>query len=245
MQSDGFPKIAVFAHLYYPESVDDFILHLKDISIYKPDFYFNLGPSSNRELQIKKIRTHFPKAYILDSPNIGKDVGGKLALLELYRILNLQSDYMLFIHDKQSPQVIHGEKWKNELLEILKINEIKQVISIFESEPKVGIIGSLKHISNEYDVKNKKFNTKNDTILRECIGKFKFTAEEFLFIAGNMFWVRAPIFERFFKENNPLILRSGLEEGNVLDTESGTYTHSLERVFSWIALNQGFSIRGI
>ena len=245
MQSDSFPKITVFAHLYYSASIDEFISHLTDIATYKPDFFFNLGPSCDRELQIEKIRSHFPEAYILDSPNIGKDVGGKLALLELYGRLNLQSDYMLFIHDKQSPQVIHGEKWKNELLEILKMNKIKEVMRIYESEPSVGIIGALKHISNEYDSKTQKFNTKNDEILREYIAGFKFTANEFSFIAGNMFWVRASIFEHFFKINNPLKLRSGLEEGNVLDAESGTRTHSLERVFGWIALNQGFSIKGI
>jgi lipopolysaccharide biosynthesis protein len=239
------PHIAVFIHLFYTEQYASFRKLLNDLDVYSPDYFFNIGKGEdNREL-ISRIYSDFPDSVILESPNIGKDIGGKLALLELYMTRKLKSDYMVFIHDKASPQLLEGDKWRNQLLKILSGKTISQIIERFECNPEVGLIGTLEHISDEFDPGSNRFKTTNEQILKTYISEFGFELNEFPFLAGNMFWIRSSIYEHFFGAHSPLELRAGLESGNVTDSESGTKTHSLERIFSWIALDQKFKIHGI
>ncbi|MBA3706225.1 MAG: hypothetical protein H0W84_10105, partial [Bacteroidetes bacterium] len=65
------------------------------------------------------------------------------------------------------------------------------------------------------------------------------------FVGGTMFWIRAEIMNSFFRKNNALDIRATLEKGNVLDHEHGTYSHSWERMLSWIAIDQDYYIKGI
>ena len=51
--------------------------------------------------------------------------------------------------------------------------------------------------------------------------------------------------EDFFSRHPALEARAPLEEGNVMDLQYGTYTHSWERLFCFIAEHQGYTIEGI
>jgi hypothetical protein len=95
------------------------------------------------------------------------------------------------------------------------------------------------------DGNGKKFKSTNGDFLEEYIQRMNLNLKDYSFIAGNIFWIRASIYEAFFKEHPPMKLRSELEKGNVMDSHIGTRTHALERVFGWIALSEGFSINGI
>ena len=45
--------------------------------------------------------------------------------------------------------------------------------------------------------------------------------------------------------NNPILIRGDLEPGNVLDLHGERLTHTWERMFSWIAINDGYRVNGI
>jgi lipopolysaccharide biosynthesis protein len=190
-----------------------------------------------------KIKEQFPFAIIISSTNIGKDVGPKLALIDLYLKSKQESEYLIMLQDKISPHLINGEKWKNDLLRIIEPKSIDKIIKLFEKDPNLGIIGSSECISNEYQ--NGNFNSTNNSILKKYLKQFDLYPADYSFVAGNMFWIRSSIYKRFFNKYNPLVIRRDLEKGNVMDNEFGTNTHSLERIFSWISSNQGYTIKGI
>ncbi|MFI5151407.1 MAG: rhamnan synthesis F family protein [Bacteroidia bacterium] len=238
--------IAVFCHLFYSNTYPGMVTRLKAIgALFSVDYFFNVVAGQNNEVLMETIRKDFPQAYILTSPNIGKDVGGKLAMLELYRTLEINSSLMLFIHDKISPQMLNGKKWSEELLKIIDPEKVQEIRDFFDKEPLTGLIGAKEHISDEYRPETGMFDSLNNDLLRRYIRNFNLKNKTFSFIAGNMFWVRGSVFENFFSLHTPLRLRSVLEAGNVDDTRQGTHTHALERIFSWIALDGGYTIKGV
>lgn len=231
---------SIFYHSYYNSEIDDIFPRLSHIASGDKKLFLNINPDQNKEINCNKINS-----IIISTPNIGKDIGAKLALMDLYLKTNQKSDLILLLHDKQSPQVFYGEKWKNDLYKIAEKENTQNILELFKNQPDVGIICATDCISDEYDAEKDEFKTTNNLILKDYIKRFNFRLTDYSFVAGNMFWVRSCIYEEFFKKYNPLELRSELEKGNVLDNEVGTKTHSLERVFSWIATSQGYKIFGI
>ena len=54
----------------------------------------------------------FLKEIILRrSPNQGKDIGGKLVLLDVYIRSAPKNDLIIFLHDKKSPYKVHSREW--------------------------------------------------------------------------------------------------------------------------------------
>ncbi|HXC07000.1 MAG TPA: rhamnan synthesis F family protein [Bacteroidia bacterium] len=239
------PRITAFIHVYYPALFSELLPYLEPLKNYATRFYFHLGSNFSLPQAQDLIQPHFPDCLLLQSPNTGKDIGGKLALLELYRQLEDRSDYMVLIHDKLSPQLLDGDTWRNQLLRILEPQQVQAVIRHFETNPLTGIIGAAEHISNEFKTEEQIFHSTNNALLKTYIRELGLHNTDFRFIAGNIFWVRSTLFETFFTAHPPLFLRSRLEPGNVSDAREGTHTHTLERVFSWIALDQGYTINGI
>lgn len=237
-------SIHILYHLYYKDSINelDALNHLLE------DNSKNLSINLNHDIKniasfSKKIKEKHPKANIITTPNIGKDVGGKLALINNYLKLGVKSSYLLLLHDKKSPQTLNGQEWNNQLLKITKPENTSKIFSLFENNKEAGIICAQNYISNEYNKQTKEFNTTNNELLMHYIKKFDIKINDYSFVAGNMFWIRSAIYEKFFSENDPLELRSYLEKGNVLDNTKGTHSHSLERIFSWIATNNGYTIK--
>lgn len=239
-------SITVFIHLYYENGFNVISDRLNNLSSYNVNLLVNISADNAKKTELAyTINEQYPNSIIISSPNTGKDIGGKLALMDLYLATNQQSEYILLLHDKDSPQVLYNEKWRDNLMKIAEKENINKILTLFEHNPAVGIICSSNHISNEYDKLKNEFKTTNNQILKNYINKFQFNIKDYSFVAGNMFWVRSCIYKDFFEKHNPLELRSELEKENVLDNEKGTKTHSLERVFSWLATNQGYTISGI
>lgn len=239
-------KIHILYHLYYEESLPnlDSLYNFFDEDSITLSINLNQDITSLKEVS-GRIRNKYPKANIITSPNIGKDVGGKLALMDFHLKMNIHSDYILLLHDKKSPQSINGQQWNNDLLKITDKKNLNHIFKLFKTNTDVGIICSKECISNEYKEQTNDFETTNNEILKNYINKFNLKVKDYSFVAGNMFWIRSSILEDFFTQNNPIEIRSELEKGNVLDNLNGTSTHSLERVFSWLASSQGYQITSI
>jgi|SRR3954469_25341182 lipopolysaccharide biosynthesis protein len=239
-------KIIVLIHIYYKNSYDElkvYLLNLKQAHIsivFKIDYDF-----LNEHGVLKQITADFPEAFIIHSPNIGKDIGGKLAMIDLCLKLNLQSEYFILLHDKKSPHSSLGDVWRNKLFKIIEPGNILKIKKIFEQDEKVGLIGTKEFISNEYDKSIGRFEGANNEILKTLIQKYQLDLKTYDFIGGTMFWIRSKIIYTFFSKYAPLDILSTLEKGNVLDSETGTHTHAWERILSWISTDQGYKIKGI
>ena len=98
---------------------------------------------------------------------------------------------------------------------------------------------------NEYDFSMQQFDSLSNEILKGLINEMNLRMTDYNFIAGNIFWIRSELITKFFSQHSPLEIRSRLEHGNELDFHKGTYIHSWERIFSWLANAQGFEIAGI
>jgi lipopolysaccharide biosynthesis protein len=238
---------ALLIHIYYQDSWEKIFRHqIKSLQEYSPLILVNLcltNPGNARI--ISAIKTEFPGALVIATPNKGKDIGGKLALIDFIIKTGRDPEYLIFLHDKISPHSITGDRWRTKLFSIIDPVKIRTILDDFRSNKKVGIIGAKDFIKNEYDEKKDKLETTNSIKLRELMAKYHLTITNYTFIAGTMFWIRGTILKKFFSTYSPLSCRATLEDGNPTDQYEGTYTHSWERIFCWLANDQGYVLKGI
>lgn len=239
-------KLVVLTHIYYgyeEGNLKDGLLNLKR---YASAFIFNINEHcQEKELAVSLIKKDFPEAFILQTPNIGKDVGGKLAMIDLLLRTPLKPQYCILLHDKKSPHTPLGDTWRKKLFRIIEKENIEAIIALLDKDKKIGIVSAKEFITNEYDKKKSEFNSTNGTILKEIIASYGFQLNAYDFVGGTMFWMRYEIIASFFNKHAALRIRSNLEKGNVMDNVTGTKAHAWERVLSWIATDNGYFIKGI
>ena len=225
-------NISFPANLYY---------NIAESSIYNieqstEDFFSNYKPGSNSYLKNIIVR---------QSPNTGKDIGGKLVLLDTYLKLGMQTEYGLFLHDKRSPYKANNQTWTDNLLKIAEKPFSEQALTLIKNNPDIGIITVNGNIGNEFDYTINSFKSSNKQLLSELQNIFDIHPLDFRYIAGTMFWFRTAPLINFLEKNTPLKIRAMLEKGNVTDEDEGTYTHSWERLLCWIITSQNYSIKTI
>ena len=238
---------ALLIHIYYHESWEKiFREQLNPLKNFSPLIMINLCmdiPGSKNI--VSAIKKDFPQAFIIATPNKGKDIGGKLALINLFLETNQDAAYIVFLHDKISPHSITGDQWRATLFGVINPQNISAIIKEFTSNNKIGIIGAKDFIKNEFDSKKQVWETTNSEKLEELATLYHLTVTDHTFVAGTMFWVRSSVIRTFFSKFPPLDCRGLLEEGDPTDQYEGTYTHSWERIICWIANDQHYRIKGI
>ena len=238
------PLLCFFTHIYYENSWEEIKYKLKDFDNGKNQFLFSISEACLARNQIiADIKASFKDAYYLVTSNIGKDIGGKMALIDLYLFLGLQSDYIVFLHDKQSPHSIIGESWKKGLFKIIDINNERTILSAFR-DPAVGIVGDKERVINEYDSAKGSFRN-NSRLSKKLLTQYDINIENFDFLGGSIYWIRSSVIEHFFRRHHPISTRENLEAGNVLDLHEEKLAHTWERMFSWIAAGEGYTIKGL
>lgn len=239
--------IALLIHIYYPDSWEKiFREQLMALNEHPLLIMINLCIDNTASQEIAgSIKKDYPGAYVIITPNKGKDIGGKLALIDLFIRTEQRYDYIIFLHDKISPYAITGERWRAKLFSIIQPEKIKAIEKKFHDEKNLGVVGPRDFILNEYDEKKQRLETTNKEKLEELIFKYKLNLTGYTFIAGTMFWIRSQIIKNFFSAYTPLDCRELLEPGNTTDQYEGTYTHSWERVLCWLANDQGYTIKGV
>lgn len=185
------------------------------------------------------------RLLLRSSPNKGKDIGGKLVLIDAYLRLGIKSDYLLFLHDKHSPYHSNNQQWQKDLFRIADRAYLDQVLEAFRNDPKVGIVASRNAIRNESDNDQGRDAYTESAFVIALKDKYGIRPSGLQYVAGTMFWVRASLYENFFTIHSPLEIRKALEEGNVLDYDQPTLTHAWERLLSWLVTSQGYKIKGV
>ncbi|MEW6108503.1 MAG: rhamnan synthesis F family protein [Nitrospirota bacterium] len=235
------PAFTILTHCYY--GLENIVEIISKVSAsYHTNVLINCPFPSHTALKDVLVPDNF---ILRKSPNVGKDIGGKLVLLDTFMKLDLSSKYLVFVHDKKSPHLATGEQWFKDLLRIIEPTNISQILSEFEKDSSIGIVATKSAIKDEYDVKAKKYLSNNGDILLKLQEKYQVNPNDYRYIAGTMFWVRTELILNFFKKFHPLKVREELEYGNVMDSCSGTFTHSWERMLTWLVTAQGYKIKGI
>lgn len=239
-------NVALLIHIYYEDTYESIYERIEHFSLNENNvFLINICRDNFYYKEIESyFKSRLKNAHIISCSNKGKDIGGKLALIDLYIRLNLNADLMLLIHDKKSPQLIEGNDWQEELLYIIQEDKVNDILKCFE-DSNVGMVGNKSHIINKSNnTEDKIFAGGKDKILSEAL-KYNINPDNYSFIGGTMFWVRSKTYIDFFQQNNPLKIRATLEERNVMDDFGPTITHSWERLLGWIVLSAGQKIIGI
>ena len=241
----SFPKIAVLYHIFYEDTIKYIAEELESLQRFQPLFFFNICSQTPDQFAMKRILTqHFPHSIITISSNKGKDIGGKLLLLNACIELGFEPDWFVFLHDKKSLQALHSKTWKNDLLKIIDSNYLDEIDTAIAANKEYGIIATRDYVIKELK-EGQAFAGVNGPILDQLVQAYDIDCKSYDYVAGTMFWGNGAALMSFFKNHNPLSIRQTLEEGNVLDNFGGTFTHSWERLLSWIILSQGLRVKTI
>ena len=234
------PKIAVFVHSFFPDVlISDILPKLLPLKNYA-DFYFNFTENTIDADTLSIIKEIFNPTVTI-TKNKGRDIGGFFHCFEQAYKTNKKYDYYLVLHTKKT---IHypdlGIIWRNQLLNATIKNKehIENVIFTFENNNKIGMIGAKEKLIE---------NNATDEELR----KLKFICDYFNIktlrnkaILGTMFWVRAPILDHYFRNNNAIkYFRSSFIE-NDGDICHGELPHAFERFFGTMVYNLNYTIEG-
>jgi hypothetical protein len=238
-------KKSVICHLFYPQIGLELLSKLALIRAHIDNYFVNIqGGTDEHFFLLNEAKNKLGNPYILTCPNQGRDIGAKLMLLDLLFQLNIPSDYTLIVHDKKSPHLENGDKWRNELFKIIELPNLTKIFDTFENNQDVGIIGAANYIQNEHKIDNT-FACNSNKQIKEILKKYRIITNDYNFVAGNVFWIRTVLLKKFFSERPLINIKRDLELRNVLDFTQGTYIHAWERIMSWIATSQGYKIYGI
>ncbi|RYY19975.1 MAG: hypothetical protein EOO04_20915 [Chitinophagaceae bacterium] len=230
----------VFIHVYYTGSWKMITGKCSQLL----DAATNIIVSACDDDVIKEISDDRYAVVIQKVTNKGKDIGGKLAGLSYYYQFCEPTTYLAFMHDKISPQTLNAGYWFDQLYEIFTPGKL-DIAARKLADPKIGVAGSSAFLKNEYSKSRKNFDTTNSDILLRLLSQYQLQPGAFDYIGGTIFLARDAAFRNFFRINHPLLIREDLEEGNVLDLENGTNTHSWERMLCFIPQAAGFKIAGV
>lgn len=228
-------KIAVHAHLFYPELAAELIAYMNKIPD-SFDCYITTDTESKRELIERALfDRRFAHPYeIRITPNIGRDVAPFLVGCGDAMV---GYDLICHIHSKKSLHNGLGDLWRQHLLSHLLGSRrlVRGILNCFAVRPTAGLIAPsvfppVRHYI-EWGSNRRKL-----LWLSEKLGfKLDLSAPP-VFSAGTMMWMRKAAFENVFK--------AGLTYED-FETESGqvdgTLAHAFERLLVYIADHNGYS----
>jgi hypothetical protein len=217
--------IVVFCHLYHQNLWDEIQYHINKIN--KPKkLYFNLVNDQDLLEIKKKIKSVYPFATILESPNQGRDCGGNLRLIGQWLEDGAPGELIIQIHTKTN------HFWRHELFNPVFAN-IDYLYYLF-SDARVGMVGGNDWLISRYhDMNINHYNS-----YRERFGIS--LSSPMSFIGGTVFCIRSSIYKDFFTKHNPIKLASELEFGAMGEP---SYTHAMERIFGAIVPHLGYTIK--
>lgn len=233
--------ISILLHLYYPDSVKTVLPQISPELLEGSKLYINIVNTSPFDLEDFRP---YKNLTLLKSSNVGKDIGGKLALIDSLLQQEDDSKYWIFLHDKNSPHTPTGKFWRDHLFSIAESSNKEAILKEMQRDD-TGVVTHKNFINNEWDRRENRFKTVNNDILLQLMGTYAIQPPTYDFAAGTMFWAKSEAMRAFFAKHSPLGIRATLERGNVLDHHAGTHTHAWERLLSWMALENNKKIVGI
>lgn len=220
-------KVAIHIHIYYIDMLDTFISYLKDCPI-KFDLLISITEESHRDICINKINNI---CNIKVVQNKGRDIASFLIDFKK-EIFNY--DLVCHIHSKKSLHANNEvDMWAEYLFDsLISSKAIKSIISNFIIDDRLGIVFPPAFYDvYEYACYLHDRDKNNMNYLLEKMNiNFDPNSDNFIFPAGNMFWVRPIAIKNIFDLN---LGYNDLPDEPI--DNAYTILHSIERVFAIIA----------
>lgn len=239
---------SIFFHNYYGNDPEWIAYFSREVTYPCNLFYNGVAGSYHRLVQNSSCSQNGPQEGPIrltyrESTNRGKDIGGKLVLMDAYMRMGVKSDFILLLHDKHSPYHSNSDQWRKDLFRVAEGQHREKVVEAFK-KPRVGIVASAGTIRNETDNDHGRDHYTDSPFIQSLLNAFGIRPPHLQYVAGTMFWVRASVFEDFFRQYPPLLIRSRLEGGNIMD-DVPTHTHAWERMLCWLVTSRGYQIMGV
>ncbi|MDX2082501.1 MAG: rhamnan synthesis F family protein [Rickettsiales bacterium] len=214
-------KVAVHLHLFYLDLLDEFIESLKNIP-HKFDLFITLVDCD--QSKIAKIFTIFPNTKVFSIPNIGRDVGG---LIEVINNIDLNDyDVLIKLHSKKSLHTGFEQKdWRQRLTGALIGNKFQSALVLSKfCDKKIGMIGSFEDLSF--------IELENRDNFKNFCKKFEIS-DEAIFFRGTVFAIRTKILQRF--KEKKIILKD-------FENSDSACPYAFEHAFGSLCLAQNYKI---
>ncbi|EIM65228.1 glycosyltransferase [Desulfobacter postgatei] len=222
-------RYALVIHVFYLDILGD----LKASAAHFPESgdIFVTCPDSFSRIECDDIRSFFPRAEIIQVPNVNQDVGALMGLMAQVDFRDY--GFICKIHSKKGNKC--PEKWRRALLDgvLGSKAQVERTIRLFQSDDEL-MIGGAKQLflhgpSNLW--KNKALIS---NVFGPFLGDFDFERADWGFFAGTCFWIRTSILCKI-KEH-----MDGLENRPGAYVDGGTAAHAAERMFGLlVAVNGG------
>jgi len=224
-------RFAIVLHLFHVDLIDSIFAYMRNV-IVDHDVFVSVKSIADRRIAIRYFQEHKVPARVFIHPNIGRDVGPFISLLNT-GLLD-RYDAVCKIHSKKSVYHDGGGQWRDELMKSLLGSsfEVLRILRAFDEHPACGIVGP----ESAY-LSNARFWGGNEERLRVLGAEMGIDDARIRlgFFAGTMFWFR-PAALRALRARN-----IGLSE---FDPEAGqrdaTLAHVIERLFVLCAEHEGY-----
>lgn len=235
-------KVALVLHIYFEDQIEKCYEYAKSMPR-DADVYITTSSESNRKLIYEKVGELYPRnVKILMAENRGRDVSALLVVAAPY----LQKyDLVCFAHDKKTTQFepyTIGQSFGYKCLENVLGGPqyVKNIIGTFLDEPRLGmLIPPPPNHAAFYGVLGTEWGS-NFELTKEIAQKLNIKSsirldKEPIAPLGTMFWFRPcalkPLFDKKWK------FTDFPKEPNAND---GTILHAIERIYGFVAQNQGY-----
>jgi lipopolysaccharide biosynthesis protein len=215
-------RYAIVLHLFHIDLLDAIHAYMRQL-IVEHDVFVSVKSVADRRVAIAYFEEHDVHALVYVHPNIGRDVGPFVSLLNT-GLLD-RYDAVCKIHSKKSVYHDAGGEWRDDLLKSLlgSSHTVLKILHAFDSQAACGLVGPERaYVSND------RFWGGNEERLRVLAAETGVAddAVRLGFFAGTMFWVRPAALSALRARRIALV---------EFDPEAGqrdaTLAHVIERLF--------------
>lgn len=242
-------KVAIGAHIFYTDLLDEFIDHFDRIPC---DFDLfittsDANPEGIRSTLQKHLGSKVGKLAVITVDNVGRDVG---AFLLHFLPISQSYNACCWVQSKKTPYIPAFGLWRNYLLENLlgSTDSIAAILEAFDTDDQLGVVypRPFPPIADRIEWGS------NFATVNMLLGRLGFSVSESdqpQYPSGSMFWFR------------PAALKSLLDLGLTIEdfvsmwdgprdpgtgaVVDGTLSHALERMILYISRYAGYSDREI
>ncbi|PPT98436.1 glycosyl transferase [Xanthomonas arboricola pv. arracaciae] len=224
-------RFAIVLHLFHIDLIEPICAYMRNV-IVDHDVFVSVKSIADRRVAVRYFQEHDVRATVFIHPNIGRDVGPFVSLLNTGLLDHY--DAVCKIHSKKSVYHDGGEQWRNELMKSLLGSSLTvlKILQAFDENPACGIIGP----ESAY-LSNARFWGGNEERLRVLAAEtgIEDASIRLGFFAGTMFWFR-PSALGALRARNIVLSEFDPEAGQ----RDATLAHVIERLFVLWVQQAGF-----
>ncbi len=235
-------KIAVILHIYYEDQVDTIVNYSKNFP--ENTYFYITTTSKETEASIIKAFDDLKFNYICKiRPNVGVAMS-TLWITYADVITKGEYEYICYYHDKKSPYSlfsVQGEQFAERCYQNLigTTEVIKNIINLFEENPRLGILGSPMVYHGDYFMAAFRGQDGNNANVKKLADKLglkvnidlsKLTPSAY----GDMFWFRSDAMSKAISHGFTY------DDFDIEYKSDFTILHAIERSYGFIAQDAGY-----